>query len=105
MYLEWMKETCCLTIRFEGLIGSRGGGDDEIQHQTVSSIVSHLDVKLSDEVIHEIADNTFFPKSSTFRKGEIGDWKNHFTDEHKHLFKKTAGKALIKMGYEKGYEW
>lgn len=104
-YLGWMRESRCLTIRFEDLIGARGGGDDEKQFQTVSSIIRHLGVDLSDEEIREIAENTFSAKSRTFRKGVIGDWKNHFTEEHKRLFKETAGEALIKMGYEKGYDW
>ena len=104
-YLGWMKETNCLTVRFEDLIGARGGGNDNKQLQTVSSIVRHLGVKLSDEVVCGIAEDTFFAKSRTFRKGLIGDWKNHFTEEHKRLFKETAGEALIEMGYEKDYNW
>ena len=43
--------------------------------------------------------------SSFFRKGQIGDWSNHFTDEDKHLFKEIAGPQLIKLDYERGNAW
>ena len=44
-------------------------------------------------------------KSPTFRKGKSGGWVNAFSRENKALFKETAGELLIKLGYEKDYEW
>jgi hypothetical protein len=44
-------------------------------------------------------------ESSTFRKGIAGDWKNHFNDEHKKMFKEKAGDFLIELGYEKDLNW
>jgi hypothetical protein len=40
-----------------------------------------------------------------WRKGIVGDWKNHFTDENKHDFKSIAGALLIERGYEQNMEW
>jgi lipopolysaccharide transport system ATP-binding protein len=42
---------------------------------------------------------------SHFRKGVAGDWKNHFTDELKKLFKAQFGDALVRAGYEKDDNW
>jgi hypothetical protein len=39
------------------------------------------------------------------RKGVTGDWKNHFTDEHKELCKEMIGTELIKLGYENDMNW
>ena len=39
------------------------------------------------------------------RKGEVGDWKNYFTDETKQLFKEIAGEELIRQGYESSLDW
>lgn len=39
------------------------------------------------------------------RKGIIGDWKNHFTQESKILFNQYAGKQLIMLGYETDENW
>jgi hypothetical protein len=44
-------------------------------------------------------------KSRTFRSGKTGGWREHFTDEHKQLFKDVAGDLLIKLGYEKNNNW
>jgi hypothetical protein len=98
-YAPWLNEPTCLTVRFEDLVGSNGGGSDEKQMKTIRAITDHLGIDMSEEQIDRIASKAFFKKSSTFRKGQIGDWKNHFTDEHQRAFKEVAGEALLKLGY------
>ena len=39
------------------------------------------------------------PLKTTKRKGQVGDWKNYFTDEHKLVFK--GNEALRRLGYER----
>lgn len=41
----------------------------------------------------------------TYRKGIIGDWKNHFNKKHIVTFKRKAGKLLIELGYESDFSW
>jgi hypothetical protein len=43
--------------------------------------------------------------TSHLRKGKVGDWKNHFNDSLKQLFKEHHGQALIQAGYEKSMDW
>lgn len=43
--------------------------------------------------------------SSFARKGISGDWRNHFTPEHKARFKELAGELLIDLGYEADMNW
>ena len=40
-----------------------------------------------------------------YRKGVKGDWKNYFEEIHKDFFKDRYGELLIKLGYEKDYNW
>lgn len=40
-----------------------------------------------------------------FRKGESGDWKNHFNEEHKKYFKIKYNNLLVKLGYEDDNNW
>ena len=103
--LPWLDEPSCLTVRFEDLIGRGGGGSDEKQIETVEAILKHIGVEISQEEIKQIAAKTFFTGSRTFRKGRIGDWHNHFTEEHKRAFKEVRGETLIKLGYEKDLDW
>ena len=43
--------------------------------------------------------------SSHFRKGEPGDWANHFTKQHKEAFKDRFNEVLVKLGYEDDASW
>jgi lipopolysaccharide transport system ATP-binding protein len=42
---------------------------------------------------------------SHWRKGTAGDWRNHFTDPVKDLFKELCGDDLIAAGYERDHDW
>tara|TARA_B100000315_G_scaffold238365_1_gene256075 strand:- start:530 stop:1453 length:924 start_codon:yes stop_codon:yes gene_type:complete len=42
---------------------------------------------------------------STFRKGTTGEWRELFDTQLKEFFKKHAGSALIKSGYERDNDW
>lgn len=44
-------------------------------------------------------------KKSFLRKGIVGDWRNHFSEEAKRLFDKYAGELLIKLDYESNHDW
>lgn len=104
-YLPWLDEPGLVTCRFEKLIGPTGGGDDETQRQEVARIARAVDRPLADEQIETLRSRVFSTRSRTFRKGMIGDWKNHFTQAHKDAFKEVAGQALVDLGYEDGLDW
>ena len=44
-------------------------------------------------------------KSGTFRKGQPGNWREHFSEANKAFFKENAGDLLIRLGYEKDHDW
>lgn len=80
--------------------------------ETIKRIFEFLGVKDTPEVVAMVAENTNISKlkkdkdeSGFFRKGAIGDWQNHFSEEHKQLFKSIAGEQLINLGYEKDKNW
>ncbi|NBD36484.1 MAG: hypothetical protein GVY30_10880 [Chloroflexi bacterium] len=104
IFLPWRDHKSC-TVRFEDLIGPAGGGNSKLQRNTIQKIALHLDIPLSEEEVDQLADNLFSRSSRTFRKGQIGDWRNHFTSEHKKTFKKVAGQLLIDLGYERDLDW
>lgn len=91
-------------VRFEDIIGSRGGGSDEIQLSTILSIAKFLDIPLSEEKAKNIIDKRW-GYSGTFRNGQIGDWKNYFNSEHIQLYKQNYGNLLINLNYERDLDW
>ena len=105
-YLPWLNEPSTLVVRFEDLIGPHGGGDAEVQLDEIERIGSFVERPLSREQASQIARKMYGKGSLTFRKGQSGDWRNHFMDAHKRAFKETgAGELLIKLGYEKDANW
>lgn len=103
---DWMNQPSgfVYTARFEKLIGEKGGGSQVEQLEEIDNIIHHLGVDISEEKRLEIAMN-MFGDTWTFRKGQIGDWKNHFTEKHVSEFKKRYGNLLIELGYEFDLEW
>ena len=85
------------TIRFEDLVGSKGGGCDKRQRDALTKIGTAINSKVD---IDKIAQSIFSTKSATFRKGQIGQWRYEFSKPNKRLFNKIAGKLLVRLGYE-----
>ena len=101
-YLGWLNRPEVLTIHFEDLIHHR--------ESTLTSIMDHLlsrvTLPASRQLILNSLEASINPaKSPTFRSGKTGEWKKHFTDEHKKIFKEVAGDLLVKLGYEKDGNW
>jgi hypothetical protein len=101
-YLGWLNRPEVLTIHFEDLIHHR--------ESTLNSIMDHLLSRVPLQTPRELILNSLEAsinptKSPTFRSGKTGEWKKHFTDEHKKIFKDVAGDLLVKLGYEKDNNW
>jgi sulfotransferase 6B1 len=103
-FLRWEGVGQALRINFEDLVGSKGGGCDEKQKETILRISEFCSVQLLDIDLDNIKNN-LFGESSTFRKGQIGSWKKVFTDENIKIFKECSGDLLVKMGYELDNNW
>jgi hypothetical protein len=87
------------------LVGPRGGGDGAAQRQTIHGIADAIEKPLSERDVTSLVDKVWSPSSATFRKGAIGDWRNHFGEEHRAAFKELAGPQLIALGYERDLDW
>lgn len=102
-YRPWLSFPEVLKIKFEDLIHD--------QDRTLNNILDHIEnrgyeikVSRSSALIH--MKTAINPASSrTFRKGKTGEWKEHFTPEHKKVFKTVTGNLLIDLGYEENDQW
>lgn len=103
-FIPWRNTENCYTVKFENLVGPKGGSNLQIQINEIKKISAFLGLNLNDMQIKKIADE-LFGGTSTFREGKIGAWKKYFTNEHKEAFKKVAGQLLIDLGYEKDLNW
>ena len=99
-YTGWLDDPECLIVKFEDLVGAQGGGSDERQRAAVASIAQHVGLALDDSDVQAVAGQVFNRGAQTFRKGVIGDWRNHFSAEHVAAFNESGGQMLLeKYGY------
>jgi hypothetical protein len=101
-YLGWLYQPSVMKIPFEDLINDRAA--------MLMRMIDHFLVRTAlhtpRELILESLESSINPsRSPTFRSGKTGEWKKHFTEEHKKVFKEVAGDLLVKLGYEKNNDW
>ncbi|MCL4273882.1 MAG: sulfotransferase domain-containing protein [Anaerolineales bacterium] len=99
----WLEQKNVMCIRFEDLINNRDA--------TLLSMLDEVEntgykIPTPREKALSILVEAIQPKKShTFRSGKTGGWTQHFTAEHKKLFKEVAGDLLVRLGYEKSNDW
>jgi hypothetical protein len=105
-FLPWLDEPNCLIVRFEDLVGSKGGGCDTRQKETIREIAQHIGISINNTFIETIARELFGSSGSkTFHKGQINGWKEYFKPEHITAFKRRSNETLLRMGYETKADW
>jgi sulfotransferase 6B1 len=104
-YLGWFSAPATTVVRFENLVGPQGGGSESRQLSEIAAVTKHVGRQVDDAGLRAIAQGVWSSRSSTFRKGAIGDWRDHFTADHVELFKRTAGGALARYGYGNEPDW
>jgi hypothetical protein len=112
LYAPWLWVPWVHKVRFE----------DMIQHpeKTAQLFVQYVYKRMGqvhgvkfdfpedvlDEAVRVVMEAMTHRESSlTFRKGNIGDWREEFTPKVKKEFKRRAGRWLIELGYEKDNDW
>lgn len=72
----WLQSPRSIVVRFEDLVGTRGGSSDEVQLETVTRLFKSAGLAKTEEEISSIAVQLHGPGKRTFRKGTIGEaWK------------------------------
>ncbi len=100
---QWLSQPHVLCIRFEDLINRRD--------RTLNAMLDEVEKTgyriptPRDEALRILVEAIQPKKSRTFRSGKTGGWREHFTDEHKTLFKDVAGDLLVRLGYEQSNDW
>lgn len=95
--MGWINCQNALVVRFEDLVGSRGGGDDTAQANTIKNIATFAGVESVD------ADKlaaSLFGGTKVFRKGQIGGWREELSQELADEVNNVLGNAVVGMGYQ-----
>jgi hypothetical protein len=100
---DWLEQPQVLCLRFEDLINHR--------EAALNAMLDHFEkggheIKARRaEALRTLTSAIQPRKSRTFRSGETGRWREHFTEAHKKLFKDVAGDLLVRLGYEENNDW
>ena len=112
-YAPWLDEPWVLTIKFEDAIREPFDTSVKIIQYMLDRIggIFNKTGEMSDEARDLIAHNMVDTSrktdlSPTFRKGEIGNWKDHFKQSHVDAFKEADfNNWLERLGYVDDHDW
>ncbi|PLX75192.1 MAG: hypothetical protein C0615_08045 [Desulfuromonas sp.] len=99
LYEPWLRFENTHVVRFEDLIGEQGGGSLQGQLKTVSDLASFLEVQLSEQKLQHICSKIYNSRSITFRKAQIGGWKDVFCREHLAAYSRSVDGLASLYGY------
>jgi hypothetical protein len=83
-------------VRYEDLVGPRGGGSRRRQIEAVSRVLEHVG---SGEDPERVAHRVYNPESWSFHQGRIGGWRELFTERNLARFAEQFGDILEQYGY------
>ncbi len=102
-YLAWLDQPEIFCLRFEDLVLER--------EVALARLLGFLEVRGLDlrlprpQAIAALQSGIAPRKSGTFRRGQPGEWREHFTPVNIARFKAVAGDLLARLGYEAGEDW
>lgn len=109
--INWHFLPIAYGVKYESLVGSKGGGSDQLQLKEVLNIAEFINFPLTLEGGKEVASSIYCSRGiemvegKEFVKGRVGNWKKFMQPIHKEIFKRKFGNLLIKLGYEKNLHW
>ncbi len=103
LYRGWLDCQWVCRLRFEAFIEDRDAVLRKILHYLEArGFLTDWDEPRALRLLSGAIDPS---RSPTFRQGRSGSWREHFTEEHRALFKEVAGDLLVELGYERGLDW
>jgi hypothetical protein len=88
-----------LKLRYERLVGERGGGRADHQLEEVASVLRHLGLAGDPRAI---AARLYDPSQATFHRGSSEAWREVYTPAQLQLFERRYGHLLDIYGYPHG---
>jgi hypothetical protein len=101
-YLGWLDRPEVMKLQFEDLVNDRAHALDSI----LRHFLERAPLEVPRTAILAALEGSINPRRSpTFRSGKTGEWRQHFTPEHRRLFRSVAGDLLQRLGYEADNQW
>lgn len=98
-YAAWWDSPVGLTVRFEDLIGGRGGGSDDEQVERVATILQFLGYGADLDTSRRLAARLFSEKAITFRTGRIDSWREELPPALTAQIEERCASWMERLGY------
>jgi len=102
-YLPWLERPEVHSLRYEDIVHDQAASLEGILEHAIRrgfSLSGGREWGL--QVLAQAIDPA---RSPTFRSGQTGGWRQHFTPEISALFKEVSGDLLLRLGYEQDTNW
>jgi len=97
IFAKWLEDPQCLPVRYEELVGSRGGGSDAVQLEVVRRILEFTEADL--ERTGQIAGTLYSERSPTFHRGNVDAWMDSFSPAAMAAFMEHSSELIGLFGY------
>lgn len=100
--LKWEDEGDALILKFENLVGPKGGGSLQKQIDALDRLAKYCQIRVSSNVLAESA-NGIFGGTHTFEKGrggQIGGWRQDMSLSNKEVLRAELGKITKRLDYD-----
>ncbi len=98
-YTGWMNFNNIIPISYEELVGTRGGGNDVEQQDTIWAMQLKLHIPGNPQ---DYGSQLYDPSSATFSKGRIGRHRDYFEEHHFTLVDSLPQDFMQSLGYTRG---
>ena len=98
-YAAWWDSPVGLTVRFEDLIGGRGGGSDAEQVERVATILQFLGYGADPATSRRLATQLFSEKAITFRTGRVDSWREELPPDLAAEIEERCAPWMARLGY------
>ena len=93
----WKASPDVLTVRFEDLVGEKGGGSADRQEDVCSTLAAYLGIP---DASRDHAIENLFGASLTFRSGQIASWREEMPAHLQERATGTLASILAQWGYD-----
>ncbi len=100
MMTRWVSDKRALTLRFEDLVGPRGGGLFSDQLAIGLQLSAFLDLEIDTANLTRVFADSFRPGIALFRKGQIGSWQEEMAPNTAEQIRLLYPWAFQGWGYE-----
>ncbi|MCC6179030.1 MAG: hypothetical protein IT305_27285 [Chloroflexi bacterium] len=98
-FAGWREQPDVVSLRFEDMVGPRGGGAADTQRAVLAMLATHVGWRGSDAELTSAIDVAFNPRAGTFFRGQIGTAARDFAPHVRAAFADSAGAVQAAWGY------